>query len=36
MGFAGNPEEAGPNRKYSLDALPQEFREVVSVISVMI
>lgn len=24
MGFAGNPEEAGPNRKYSLDALPQE------------
>ena len=23
MGFAGNPEEAGPNRKYSLDALPQ-------------
>lgn len=21
---AGNPEEAGPNRKYSLDALPQE------------
>ena len=24
MGFAGNPEEAGPNRKYSLDTLPQE------------
>ena len=24
MGFAGNPEEAGINRKYSLDALPQE------------
>lgn len=24
MGFAGNPEEAGLNRKYSLDALPQE------------
>ena len=24
MGFAGNPEEAGPNRKYSLDAFPQE------------
>lgn len=24
MGFAGNPEEAGINRKYSLDTLPQE------------
>ena len=24
MGFAGNPEEAGAIRKYSLDALPQE------------
>ena len=24
MGFAGNPEEAGSDRTYSLDTLPQE------------
>ena len=36
MGFAGNPEEAGPNRNILLIHFRRKFREVVSVISVMI
>ena len=36
MGFAGNPEEAGPTGNILLMHFRRKFREVVSVISVMI